>query len=114
MWTAEFSVEAIRDFEMIFDHLRQAYLDFGDAADVSFNRAIDRVNAIQASALALSKAPHQGTVRDDIIPGLRFVRKEKAVFWFLLDEGRQVVQILAVFYGGQDHIRHMLTRLLVP
>ena len=37
---------------------------------------------------------------------------DKAVFWFVLDEGQKIVRVLAVFFGAQDHIRHMLVRLL--
>lgn len=37
---------------------------------------------------------------------------DRAIFWFDLDEAERVVRILAVFFGGQDHIRHMLRRLL--
>ena len=32
--------------------------------------------------------------------------------WFVLDEGQKIVRVLAVFFGAQDHIRHMLVRLL--
>jgi hypothetical protein len=34
------------------------------------------------------------------------------VFWFIPDSDRETVQILAVFFGAQDHITHMLKRLL--
>ena len=34
------------------------------------------------------------------------------MFWFDVDDGREVVRVLAVFFGGEDHVRHMLARLL--
>ena len=31
---------------------------------------------------------------------------------FDIDDERETVRVLAVFFGGEDHIRHMLVRLL--
>ncbi len=112
VWTVELAAAAEQDFGLIFDHLYQTYRDFGDDPDVAFDRAERRLQSIQASALGLAKIPFQGTLRPDIRKGLRFVRHDKAVFWFVADEARQTIQVLAIFFGGQDHIRHMLTRLL--
>lgn len=112
MWRVEYAADSLRDFELIFDHLHGAYQDFGEDERTAFERAAERVHAIQAAGQEIAKAPYQGTLRPDILPGLRFVRRDGAVFWFNLDEAREVVQILAVFFGGQDHIRHMLRRLL--
>jgi len=112
VWSLEFSAEAERDFELIFDHLVASYLDFGDDIDVALERAAERIRGIRVSADKLALLPKQGTLRSDILEGLRFVRLERAVFWFVLDDGRNAVRILAVFFGAQDHIRHMLSRLL--
>lgn len=112
MWTVEFATAAEHDFELIFDHLLQSYQEFGDTFDTAFERAEQRVSAIQSSASDLARLPLQGTLRPDILPDLRFVRHDKAVFWFVAQKEQQVVQILAVFFGSQDHIRHMLARLL--
>lgn len=112
MWTVEFAVTAERDFELIFDHLLQSYQDFGDDFDTAFERAESRIAEIMSSARDLAKVPFQGTLRPDILIGLRFVRHNKAVFWFVADEDGELVQILAVFFGSQDHIRHMLARVL--
>ena len=112
MWTVEFAEAAECDFELIFDHLLQSYQEFGDDFDTACKRAERRIGYIQSSARDLAKIPFQGTLRPDILTGLRFVRHEKAVFWFVAQEDREVVQILAVFFGSQDHIRHMLARLL--
>ena len=112
MWTVEFAAAAERDFEFIFDHLLQSYQEFGDGFDTAFDHAEQRMGDIQSSASDLAKVPFQGTLRPDILRGLRFVRHDKVVFWFNAQEDWEVVQILAVFFGSQDHIRHMLARLL--
>ena len=62
--------------------------------------------------LSLGEAPHQGTLRADLLPGLRSVTKDRAIFYFDIDDDRRTVRILAVFFGGQDHTRRMLMRLL--
>jgi plasmid stabilization system protein ParE len=90
----------------------QSYQDFGDDFDVAIDRAEQRILAIQSSAQDLAKNPYQGTLRPDILNGLRFVRQNKAVYWFFAHEERKTVQVLAIFYGGQDHTRQMLTCLL--
>jgi len=35
-----------------------------------------------------------------------------AIYWFITDEVALQVRVLAMFFGGQDHQRHMLVRLL--
>ena len=45
-------------------------------------------------------------------PGLRHLAIGRAIYWFDVDDGRETVRVLAVFFGGQDHVRHMLARLL--
>ena len=129
MWSLEFSADAERDFvsplslnlnfrlmqnlaKLIFDHLVKSYLEFSEDNDVAFERAVERIRGIRISANKLALAPKQGTLRPDILESLRFVRLDKAVFWFVLDEGQKIVRVLAVFFGAQDHIRHMLVRLL--
>ncbi len=112
MWTVEFSADAEYDFELIFDHLVDSYVGFGEDIEEAFEHAVDRLRGIRSTTHKLGLAPQQGTLRDDIAAGIRFVRLDKAVFWFDLDERRQVVRVLAVFFGAQDHIRHMLTRTL--
>lgn len=68
--------------------------------------------AIRKAADRLERFPLRGTARDDILPGLRFLTVARAIYWFDVDETARKVRILAVFFGGQDHIRHMLVRLL--
>ena len=111
-WRIEFSADAEQDFSLIFDHLFESYLSFGDDRDRAFERAEKRLEEIIVSAENLCTAPRRGTLHDNILQGLRHVTIDQAIFWFDLDEEQKKVKILAVFYGGQDHIRHMLVRLL--
>jgi plasmid stabilization system protein ParE len=60
----------------------------------------------------LGRAPFLGTLREDIMPGLRRVTKNSAIYYFRTDEARECVDVLAVFFGGQDHQRRMLMRLM--
>ena len=50
--------------------------------------------------------------RNDLMPGLRRVTKDKAIFYFIVDEAKAHVNVFAIFYGGQDHQRRMLMRPL--
>ena len=111
-WRTEFASDAERDFELVFDFLFTAYLEFGDRRSDAFDRAANRVARIRATAERIADAPYRGTLRDSIAPPLRSVTIDRAVYWFDLDEASETVRVLAVFFGGQDHIRHMLARLL--
>ncbi|TCV55432.1 type II toxin-antitoxin system RelE/ParE family toxin [Agrobacterium tumefaciens] len=106
------STQTDQDLGLILDHLIQSYLDLGDALPAAFTRAVRCVGSIEADMEALHKTPFQGTLLPEILPGLRRVTKNQAVFYFDIDEGEKTVRILAVFFGGQDHLRYMLTRLV--
>lgn len=108
----EFSADAERDFEPIFDHLFENYVTFGEGIDEALDHAARRVMVIRKSADRLASFPLRGQPRDDILPGIRFLAIARAVYWFEVDQTAGKVLILAVFFGGQDHIRHMLVRLL--
>ena len=111
-WRTEFAADAERDFELIFDHLFDSYQRFGDPRADAFEKALRRLESIRVAAEGIGRAPYRGTLREDIAPGLRYVAIDRAIFWFDLDETAQTVRVLAVFFGGQDHVRHMLRRLL--
>lgn len=111
-WRTEFAAEAELDFELIFDHFFGTYLDFGEKPADAFEKAAQRLEGIRAAAEGIAQAPYRGTLHDDIAPGLRHVTIDRAIFWFDLDEAAETVRILAVFFGGQDHVRRILARLL--
>ncbi|MGJ3260217.1 MAG: type II toxin-antitoxin system RelE/ParE family toxin [Rhodospirillales bacterium] len=107
-----FSADAERDFELVFEFILESYIDFGETAATAIDRAEERVQAIHADIEGLASAPHRGTLHDGILPGLRHVTLGRAIVWFDILEENNEVRILAVFFGGQDHIRRMLVRML--
>ena len=108
----EFSADAERDFDLIFDHLFESYMAFGEGTEEALDHTAQRIMAIRKAADRLASFPLRGTARDDILPGVRFLAIARAIYWFDVDQTARKVRILAVFFGGQDHIRHMLVRLL--
>lgn len=100
-----------RDLDLVFDHLQQSYVTLGDDVLEAFERADHRIEDIKTEMNALALAPYQGTLDSDIRPGLRHVTKGRAIFYFFVDEATKTVHVLAVFFGGQDHQKHMLARL---
>ena len=110
----EFSAEAARDFALIFDHLFESYRSFGTRVEAAPDHSEDRIRDIREVADRLGTAPFRGESHKDLLPGLRHLTIDRAVYWFEVNEAEQRVRILAIFFGGQDHVRHMLTRLLTP
>ena len=108
----EFSAQAERDFELIFDHLLESYISFGESVEIAIEHAEARVLEIRATANRILTAPHRGERHDEILPGLRHLTIHRAIYWFDVHEEREIIRILAVFFGGQDHVRHMLARLI--
>ena len=108
----EFSAEAERDFRLIFDHLLDSYLGFGESLESALDHAEARIPEIRAAANRIPAMPHRGQRHDDLLPGLRHLAIGRAIYWFDVDDEVQAVRVLAVFFGGQDHIRHMTIRLL--
>ena len=108
----EFAEASERDLELIFDHLFENYAGFGESTDQALDHAGQRIMGIRASAERLALYPERGASRDDILPGLRFMVMDRAIYWYDVDERAQAVRVLGMFFGGQDHIRRMLIRLL--
>jgi len=101
-----------RDLDLIFDHLLDSYLSLNADDTDAFDRAAARIETIHASMERLATPPHQGTLRKELGEGVRQVTKERAIFYLTVHEEVQEVRVIAAFYGGQDHQRHMLRRLL--
>ena len=101
-----------RDLRAIFDFLFEAALAFGEEPERAARAAASRVEAIEAAMEALGAAPHQGTLRPDLGPGLRNATKDRAVLYFQVDDEARVVRVAAVFFGGQDHQGTMRLRTL--
>ena len=111
-FTIEFSAESEHDFELIFEHLFESYVGFGESSEEALDHAAYRIMGIRQSADQLSTFPLRGTPRDDVLAGVRYLTIDRAIYWFDVDEAARKVRILAIFFGGQDHVRHMLVRLL--
>lgn len=107
-----FAADARRDFTLIFEFLADSYIGFGDEAETAILRAEARVQSIREDITQLGQLPYRGTLHDEMLPGLRHLTIGQAIVWFDIDEDVKLVRVLAVFFGGQDHIRRMLTRLL--
>ena len=74
------------------------------AAEAGLAIAGAYIDPIEAACMSLETFPERGTRRDDIRPGLRtmgFERRATIVFLVTPNE----VQIVRIFYGGQDFER---------
>jgi plasmid stabilization system protein ParE len=107
-----FAADARHDFTLIFEFLVDSYVGFGDDTETAIMRAETRVQSIRADIAQLGQLPYRGTLHDEMLPGLRHLTIGQAIVWFDIEEDVKLVRVLAVFFGGQDHIRRMLTRLL--
>jgi plasmid stabilization system protein ParE len=111
-YRVERATDVDRDLALIFDFLFETHRSFGYSAAEANDLAADRVRHIEQALEALAKAPHQGTEQRDLVPGLRMVTKDRAIFYFVTDAHARTLRVLAVFFGGQDYQRRMLRRLL--
>ena len=116
------------DLSLIFDFIFKAYQEFGNTPASAFDLAAERLADIENAMLSLAQAPHQGTLRPELSreigpefssrsgpkrsPDIRSVTKRRAIFYFTVDDTAETIRVLAIFFGGQDHQRHMLKRLL--
>jgi toxin ParE1/3/4 len=105
------SRQSEQDLRAVLRFLVQSHIRFGVPFAEAKRRASARLLKIRDHMNALSAAPHKGALRPELAPGLRNVTKDRAVFYFTVDDDAQVVRVLAVFFGGQDHQRAMLKRL---
>jgi len=110
----EFSAEAGRDFALIFDHLFESYRSLGECVEAALDHCEDRISEVRAGADRLGAAPFCGERHDYLLPSLQHLKIDRAIYWFEVNESEQRVRVLAIFFGCQSHIRHMLMRLLAP
>jgi len=58
---------------------------------------------IRQRITGLGGVPHIGTVRNDVVPGLRAIPAvEKATICFTVNDETRTVKIICVTYAGQD------------
>jgi toxin ParE1/3/4 len=60
----EFSADAERDFDLIFDHLFESYLAFGESTEEGLDHSAQRVMDIRRAADGLASSPLRSTARD--------------------------------------------------
>lgn len=97
---------------LITHYLTQAYCGFGEQLAEAHSHAKLRIEAIITAAERLAPAPLSEESHDDLLPGLRHLALDRAVYWFRARAEQREIQVLAMFFGGQDHQRHMMVRLL--
>lgn len=91
-YDVERSSDNDRDLAAIFDLLTKSHLEFGSDRESALDAAAARVRAIETAMLSLGKTPHEGTLRPELLPGLRSVTKERAISYFDVDDDRRVVR----------------------
>jgi len=111
-WTVVFAAEAFNDLALISEFLAQAYYGFGEPKAKAHSHTTLRIEAIITAAERLAIAPLRGESPDDLLPGLHHLALDRAVYWLRPRSEQRDIQVLAVLFGGQDHQRRMLVRLL--
>ncbi len=101
-----------RDLDLIEDYLVQTYQGFGDDVEQAMVKALDRVKEAQAYIRTFAMHPHRGTEHPDVRTGLRTVTSNRFIYYFEIDEPSLEVTVLAIFFGGVDHQRQILDRLI--
>jgi hypothetical protein len=71
-----------RDLALIEAFLTNAYQGFGEPSHQAARHAAARVDAIIANAVRLAVAPVRGTCPDDLLPGMRHLALDQAIYWF--------------------------------
>ena len=88
--------DAIKDLENIYGYI-------SDKSGFP-ERAWAYIEKLRQKCHELETAPLRGQQRDDLMENLRITPiDKKAVVAFIVDEGKQVVIILNIFYGGRDY-----------
>ncbi|SHI05869.1 type II toxin-antitoxin system RelE/ParE family toxin [Marivita hallyeonensis] len=105
------STAARDDLEAIFDFLVDAYVALGTEIGDALDQAETRLLGIEDDIDALGDTPHQGTLWPEVMDGLRWTTKNRAILYFTVDDTSETVFLLAVFFGGQDHKTHILERI---
>lgn len=88
--------DAIKDLEGIYVHIT-------DKSGFP-ERAWAYIEKLRRKCHELETAPIRGQRRDDLMENLRITPiDKKAVAAFIVDEEKQAVLILNIFYGGRDY-----------
>jgi len=94
--------DAVKDLEDIYNYISD---QSGFPA-----RAWDYIEKLRQKCHELETAPLRGQQRNDLMKNLRVTPLDKkAVAAFMVDEKKQAVIILNIFYGGRDYETLMLS-----
>ena len=98
-----FTEKITDDYNRNSDHLLRSYLHFGDRPETAINRVEQRVLELRAFIQSLKINPNRGTRRDDLTIGLRILSdRRRAVIAFLVDDVKNSVTVVSIFFGGED------------
>jgi plasmid stabilization system protein ParE len=106
------SEDAGRDLQVILEHLIESHLGFGEAPAEALPLAAACMGKIHDAMARLGKQPHQGSLEPALLPDIRHVTKDRAISYFTVDDAAELVTVLAIFFGAQDHQRAMLKRIM--
>jgi plasmid stabilization system protein ParE len=101
---------SLADLKALGRWLIDTHLGFGYSTEEAVARATKRLKSIHDDMQSLARSPYQGTLCDDVLPGLRRVTKDRVIIYFRPDETTETLLVLAVFFGGQDHLNHARRR----
>ena len=111
-WRTEIRPSAQKDLQSIYRYLAATHQEaFGHDHRSAQDLARRRIVAIRDNIPRIAIAPHRGARVSHGERTYRHLTIDRAVYWFTLDEDRRVVSVEGVFFGGQDHLGRMLTRL---
>jgi len=95
----------IRDLAVIRRHLIGAYCDLGEPKADAEARAAARLRGAAFYMQSFATHPHRGTAHPDLPGGVRHVTDTDFVYYFTVDDQRFEVDVVAVFFGEQNHLR---------
>ena len=90
----------------IKEHLIRSCRDLGEPKAVEEARSAARLRGVPPVDMqSFATHPHRGTGHPDLPGSVRHVTEAEFVFYFTVDDGSGEVEILAVFFGGKEHLR---------
>jgi len=111
LYTVRRAASVTRDLSAIRRHLINSYEIFGDTHFAATERAAVRLREAFDYMQTFATHPQRGTVHPELKGGVRQVTDRNFIYYFEIDEKSVEVGVLAVFFGGADHLRQIVERL---
>ncbi|CDN52871.1 Plasmid stabilization system protein [Neorhizobium galegae bv. officinalis bv. officinalis str. HAMBI 1141] len=103
IYRLEYHFAAVQDLIDIYSFIEEY------AGHITADR---KLAEIETATYRLADLPKMGSIRDDLLPGLRAIpAAEKAVICFTVDDETRTVFILCVSYAGSDWTSRVKERL---